>query len=220
MTCSRQTLLSSLALVAVILTVSTTGALAQPSDEPAGSHPAWAVSFDEANPGQPHGRHSVEFLNDCGDVDNCPDTPNPVREDGDGEGVADALQISTIIITKNADPADGTDFPFSSDLGAFTLDDADPDDGDAFGDSLLFEVAPSVDQAFIEQAPLFWDLHSIVCTYSDINTTVAAIRDNGSLVGVTIGPAPEDEVTCTFNNQKGPVNSVYLPFAGRNYLSP
>jgi hypothetical protein len=245
---SRKSWLSSLALVAVILTVTATGALAQPFDEPAESRGVGLVSPADAHVG----RHTVEFLKDCGEGETCRNTPIPVLEDriedglgsaspeqipgryrvefskycGEGEtcrdrsipvpeargadGLSSALQNSTIIIAKNAEPADGTDFAFSSELGDFTLDDASPDDGDAVVDSKLFEVTPLVSQPFIEQAPLFWDLNSIVCVYSSGDTIVTAIRDNGSLIGVTIAPAPEDEVTCTFNNQRTTVSSITI----------
>ena len=213
---SRQNLLSSLAFIAVILTVTATGALAQPSDQPAESRGVGVVSPADAH----EGRHIVEFLKECGEGEACPDTSIPVPEIGNEGSLSSALQDSAIIIAKNAEPADGTDFAFSSDLGGFTLDDASPDDGDAYGDSKLFTVTPSVSQSFIEQPSQFWDLNSIVCVYSSVETVVVAIRENGKVLGVTVSLAPEDEITCAFSNQKGPVNSVDLPSVSKNYLSP
>ncbi|HSR34433.1 MAG TPA: hypothetical protein VLY63_28020 [Anaerolineae bacterium] len=150
---------------------------------------------------QPPGRYRVEFLNGCGEGETCRDTPIPVLEDRSGDGLGSALQTSTITIVKNADPADGIDFTFNSNLGTFALDDAVPDDSDAVPDSRAFEVASSVDWPFTEQAPPGWDLNNIVCTYSTLDTLISAILDGGSLVGVTIRPALEDDVTCTFYNQ-------------------
>jgi hypothetical protein len=155
---------------------------------------------DTPNPGQ-----EDADMDGVGDVcDNCPDTPNPGQEDGDGDGIGDVCEPSTIIIAKNAEPADGTDFPFTSDLGDFTLDDAVPDDGDAVADSITFADLAAGTYGFEELTPAGWDLNSIVCTYSDTDTVVVARRDDGSLLGVSIEPAPGDEITCTFNNMELP----------------
>jgi hypothetical protein len=118
--------------------------------------------------------------------------------------VGDVCEPSTIIIAKNAEPADGTDFPFTSDLGDFALDDADPDDGDAVADSITFADLAAGTYAFEEAAPAGWDLTSIACTFLDTDTVVEFIRDNGSLLGVSIEPAPGEEITCTFYNEELP----------------
>lgn len=120
------------------------------------------------------------------------------------DGVGDACEPPTIIIAKHADPADGTDFPFTSDLGDFTLDDADPDDGDGVADSITFADLAAGTYDFVELTPAGWDLTSIACTYSDTDTIVEFIRDNGSLLGVSIEPAPGEEITCTFYNEELP----------------
>lgn len=59
-----KTLLSTFALVALILAVVVTGALAQPSAEPGQSHPMGLVSSHSTNLGQPPEQHRIEFLND------------------------------------------------------------------------------------------------------------------------------------------------------------
>ncbi len=46
-------------------------------------------------------------------------------------------QTGTITIVKQSDPADGTDFTFTGDLGDFTLDDADTDDNDGIDNCFL-----------------------------------------------------------------------------------
>jgi len=138
----------------------------------------------------------------CDDEDNCVDTPNPDQEDSDGDGVGDACEVGSITIVKSADPADGTDFPFVADLGDFTLDDADPDDGDGVSDTRLFtDVPPGVAYGFAESVPEGWHLDSIICSYSSIDTDVAPIMDTGILVGITITLAPADNIDCTFYNE-------------------
>jgi uncharacterized repeat protein (TIGR01451 family) len=52
------------------------------------------------------------------------------------------VQAGTVTVIKDALPADGTDFDFTSNITGsenFILDDADPDDGDAFTDTILIE---------------------------------------------------------------------------------
>ncbi|MBE9098958.1 Calx-beta domain-containing protein [Vacuolonema iberomarrocanum] len=52
------------------------------------------------------------------------------------------IPTGSITIILDADVADGTDFDFAGDLGTFILDDATPDDGDAFGSQILFDEVP------------------------------------------------------------------------------
>jgi hypothetical protein len=188
---SRRPLFSTAFLVLLILTMAATGALAQPSDEPQDTH-------------------TVEFRNDCVDLESCPDTLIPIREIGDGDAGENFSQTATITIAKNAEPADGTDFPFASDLGHFTLDDAVPDDGDGVWPDITFQEVPAgVNLAFVEQQLLAWELTSIACGYSG-DSIISAIWDDGNLVGVTINPAVDDEITCTFGNQQVPSSTIII----------
>ncbi|MEO1210133.1 MAG: Calx-beta domain-containing protein [Cyanobacteria bacterium J06638_20] len=52
------------------------------------------------------------------------------------------IPTGSITIVHDTDVADGTDFDFAGDLGAFTLDDATPDDGDGFGNQIVFDEVP------------------------------------------------------------------------------
>jgi hypothetical protein len=95
-----------------------------------------------------------------------------------------AATAGAIIIEKQTDPAGGTGFGFSGDLGTFTLDD----DG-----SQVFSDLDAGDYDVTEDVPAGWDLDSVVCTGGDST----AIED-----GVTIHLDPDEEITCTFTNTK------------------
>ena len=75
----------------------------------------------------------------------------------------------TITIVKDAMPADGRDFDFTlandSFAEVFTLDDADPDDGDSYTDSKSFTL-PSGDYNVTEVLPDGWHLDGIQCQHS------------------------------------------------------
>ena len=77
--------------------------------------------------------------------------------------LVDPTQLGSIEIVKDADPADGTDFAFSGDLGPFTLDDAAPDDGDGVPGSILFDDLLPGNYAVTELLPTNWSLDSFNC---------------------------------------------------------
>ena len=105
------------------------------------------------------------------------------------------MLLGSITITKSAIPADGTDFGFTGDLGAFTLDDAAPvDDGDGFGHSLTFDLLPGVYQVS-EVVPDGWTLDHITCTTQDDSD--ATIVD---LPGVSIDLDQGEHIVCSFVN--------------------
>jgi hypothetical protein len=89
-------------------------------------------------------------------------------------------------------------------LGDFTLDDVDPNNDDAFYDTMSWpEVSPGTYYQFTESVPAGWELHSIVCTYSSTDTVIDAVLDGGNfLIGVSISLSPGDDVHCTFNNEQ------------------
>jgi subtilisin-like proprotein convertase family protein len=88
------------------------------------------------------------------------------------------------------------DFRFEGDLGAFTLDDADPNDGDDVGQSLRRSLLPGV-YRISEAIPNTWHLTEIRCTPAD----AARVELSAGRLMVTIGN--QQEVTCTFVNQRG-----------------
>ncbi len=103
----------------------------------------------------------------------------------------------TLVVVKDANPANGTDFSFSGTggtggLGDFTLDDADPDDGDSIGDTQDFgEVMAGVYQ-ITEALPFGWILSSATC-----------VGDSGEVAitdGVEVTLEVGDDVVCTFTN--------------------
>jgi hypothetical protein len=215
----RVSVLSISALVATILTVSATGVIAQWSDEPARSHLVQTVLLDDADPGKPHSLYCFEFGNNyegaCDQVHDRPNTLDTARNKSDGKGLADAIQKPTITIGKSADPPDGTDFRFRSNLGSFTLDHAVPDDGDAFEHSVTFVVGPLESWTFVELVPAFWELNIIPCAYS--GATVDGVWEEGKLVGVRITVETGGWANCTFMNEALPKFVIHLPLVANNY---
>lgn len=63
-------------------------------------------------------------------------------------------------------------FRFEGNLGEFSLDAADPDDGDLFGNSKRFEVDPSV-YAVKQIAPYRWTLSAIECVGGESTVDLA-----------------------------------------------
>lgn len=100
-------------------------------------------------------------------------------------GAAYAYEIiarGTIIIEKAADPADGTSFDFTGDLGAFRLQ---------AGERQVFTDVPAGRYDVMEVLTPGWDLAGVVCRGGDTEP----LPD-----GATIVLDPEETVTCTFTN--------------------
>jgi len=93
-----------------------------------------------------------------------------------------SVESGSIILVKETDPAGGTGFDFSGDLGGFALNDGD---SETFG-SLLpgsYDVT--------EDGPAGWDLDGVMCTGGDSTR----ITD-----GVTVELDEGEDVTCVFTN--------------------
>ncbi|MCB0256316.1 MAG: DUF11 domain-containing protein, partial [Anaerolineae bacterium] len=101
--------------------------------------------------------------------DNCGDDSTPVTS-------------GSITIVKATNPAGGTGFNFTGDLGPFSLDD---------GGQQPFTGLPSGDYDVTEVVPTNWSLTSVVCTGGDSTP----ITD-----GVTVNLDPGENITCTFTN--------------------
>jgi uncharacterized repeat protein (TIGR01451 family) len=95
-----------------------------------------------------------------------------------------ALDSPSITIVKETDPAGGTGFDFTGDLGSFTLND---------GGSQPFGSLSSGDYTVTETVPTGWDLTGVVCTGGDSTPTTD---------GVTVHLDPSENITCTFTNEE------------------
>ncbi|MBX3013315.1 MAG: hypothetical protein KF832_17480 [Caldilineaceae bacterium] len=107
-----------------------------------------------------------------------------------------ALPPAVITITVQTTPASRQDFRFHGDLGDFQLDQAEPDDGDAIGQTKTFTVTPGL-YAVETETPLTWQLSAIDCTAgSQLNLQL--IRGQAKLL-LQAG----DQLRCTFVHQRG-----------------
>ena len=94
----------------------------------------------------------------------------------------------------DAQPDAKQNFRFISNLGNFRLDDANPDDGDDYTNSITFEVTPQRTYTFKEQVPGGWVLTDIVCdTPHQVNVPEAEAE---------IVVNNNEQVTCTFVNTR------------------
>ncbi len=111
-------------------------------------------------------------------------------------------------IVKDADPADGTDFGFTGDLGDFTLDDADPDDGDAVGPDAVFPAALDTPVTVSELVPAGWELTDITCDEGPIrdpdgfDQTDVTVDLASQSITATFGDLFARQVSCTFTNSQ------------------
>jgi len=97
-------------------------------------------------------------------------------------------QRGSIAVVKETDPAGGTSFAFSSDLGAFTLDDQE---------SRAFPDREPGDYAITESVPGGWTLDDVTCIGGDSTPTSS---------GVTVHLGAGESITCTFaNTQRGSI---------------
>jgi len=114
--------------------------------------------------------------------------------------------VPGITITKEANPTDGTDFNYTSDLpvGPFTLDDANPDDSDGVVSSQLFNVPPDTSFTINEVLPTDWNVASIEC----IGTTNFTTDPDTAELSLTVGT--DDDIECTFTNVEAAAGSIII----------
>ena len=106
----------------------------------------------------------------------------------------------TLVIVKDAVPADGTDFAFTSDItGApsFSLDDLEPvNNDDGITDTIILDIAGPGVYTVTEQLPSSdWVLWDIEC----VDPTANSSGDTGTRTA-TINLSAGERVTCTFRN--------------------
>ena len=130
------------------------------------------------------------------------DPDNHIAESNEGNNTADDSVTVTggaITIVKDAVPDAPQNFSFSGDLGSFTLDDATPDDGDAFSHTIIFSDLPPNAYALTEVLPPTWDLTGFTCQTDDPNDTSSL---NGNTATIDLDPG--EIITCTITNtQRG-----------------
>lgn len=111
------------------------------------------------------------------------------------EGLIDN-KYGSITLIKQAVPADGTNFAFTSNVtNTFSLDDASPDDGDGITNTRVITGLLTGAYIFTETQLAGWGLASLTCNSGSWNTDLA----NGRL---TVNLAPGQHLICTFGNQK------------------
>ncbi|MFZ4663017.1 MAG: choice-of-anchor Q domain-containing protein, partial [Caldilineaceae bacterium] len=159
---------------------------------------------------------------DAGDPGTCLATDQrgvtrPLDGNGDNVAVCDlgayealAATFATITISHDAVPNSATNFRFSGGLRAFYLDDITPQDGDAYGNSKQFTVAPGVYNV-TAVVPSTWGLAGIVCNPSAKGTVNLALKR------VTLRVVAGDNVTCTFTNHyKATINTLVFHDLNQN----
>ncbi|MFZ4658769.1 MAG: ExeM/NucH family extracellular endonuclease [Caldilineaceae bacterium] len=103
-----------------------------------------------------------------------------------------------ITIILDARPNSATNLAFSGGLGRFILDDVDIEDGDAYGNSRTFTVAPGTYRV-VRNSALNWFVKEIQCTPSAPAAVALPARQ------VTLTVMSGDHVTCTFVIERGAV---------------
>jgi uncharacterized repeat protein (TIGR01451 family) len=119
------------------------------------------------------------------------DLADPNTADNTAAEDTAVLALPSITIVKNAIPADGTDFGFTSDLGAFTLDDEPVQPNDTYTDTIVFDSLLPGGYTFTETVTAGWTLASLACDSGSWGVS------GGS---VTVNLAAGADITCTFTN--------------------
>ena len=102
---------------------------------------------------------------------------------------------ATVTLELLADPALGTDFDFSGDLGAFTLDFALPDDVDGVTTSQTFNNVVPGSYDVTQAVPAGWTFGGLDCTSDDPMDT-SSVTGSTATLDVDAG----ETLTCTFEN--------------------
>ncbi len=113
-----------------------------------------------------------------------------------------ALAQPSITIALDMQPDNSTNVSFSGGLGAFKLDNANPNDGDAYLNTKTSTVAAGTYNV-TESAPSGWLVTSIVCTPASKGTVTLSSKT------VAITAALGDTITCTFVNKQRATLQAY-----------
>ena len=105
-------------------------------------------------------------------------------------------QDAKVTIVKDADPADGTDFDYTGDLGAFELDEGGAADATPTSTSFTIPGDQVGSRTVAETERAGWTLADITC---DEDVTKDLAGKGGS---VTLDVDEGDDITCTFVNKK------------------
>lgn len=112
-----------------------------------------------------------------------------------------------LTIVKDAQPNKPFNFRFTGDLGDFQLDNAQPDDGDAYGESQTFTLSGGtggVPVTIREEMPGNWHLAEISCDPA-ANATLDLANQQ-----VSVSLAADEAVRCTFTNRKRSIIRAWL----------
>ncbi|MEM7130085.1 MAG: discoidin domain-containing protein [Chloroflexota bacterium] len=167
------------------------------------------IRIDSPLPGQTTITNTVETIDDgIFGVDPFPED-NIFRD-------VDTLRpepIAQLTIIKQASPADGKNFIFSSDVSGhegFLLDDADVDDGDSVANSLTMNVPVDSTVEVSEIVPAGWELVDASCTGPNGAALVnSSYVQTDATLSITLGGVDDgtgqlvgEEVTCIFSNER------------------
>lgn len=107
-----------------------------------------------------------------------------------------AAATAVITFTLKAEPGSRQDFRFHGDLGDFSLDQADADDGDTITETITFTVTPGV-YIITQETPKTWLMSAISCSPRALG------QINLTLGKVTLTVQAGEHVHCTFVNERG-----------------
>ncbi len=151
----------------------------------------------------------TDIDNSTADVDNRTATLRMEANETVTCTFTNTAQAGTLRLTKIAAPPVGTDFGFTSTLpgyGTFTLDQADPDDGDAVTETLTVSGLDFGVYTVTEEIAADFELVDVVCDdAASLSPSVGQVISRTAIVHLD----PGETVTCRFrNNGQG---AVYLP---------
>jgi|GEM_PF-4382097 len=143
--------------------------------------------------------------------DNCPLVANSDQADIDGDQIGDACdpqdnRPTSINVVKEANPSDGTDFSFTSNLpggSSFSLDDDDGSDP-TLPEARLFDLLTAGSYTITEGITAGWALNDITCT-GEVSYT-PDLPNRSVTVNLATGQTP----SCFFTNIQTAEGSINI----------